>query len=145
MSSANLNRRRIRSLKPEVWEDEKVGALSREARLLLVGLITEADDEGRLRAVPALLCGRLFAYDLDAPKRLDGWLRELVDSGIVLAYEHGSTPYLCFRNWRKHQRVNRPTASSLPPPPDEDVRRANEVPEVSVNAGDSEGESRNES
>ena len=140
LATSNLQRLRIRSLKPEIWADERIGHLSRDARLLLVGLITAADDEGRLRALPSALCGHVFPYDIDAPKRLGKWLGELVSSGIVLAYEHEATPYLAFRHWKRHQKVNRPTPSTLPPPPDDEVRLANAVP---VNAGDSEGESLN--
>lgn len=36
------SRPRIRTLKPECWQDEKIGQLSRDARLLFVGLITMA-------------------------------------------------------------------------------------------------------
>ena len=46
---------RIRSLKPEMWSSESVGRLSRYARLLLVELITQVDDEGRIRASSRLI------------------------------------------------------------------------------------------
>jgi hypothetical protein len=65
-------RPRIRTIKPEMWADEKVGQLSRDARLLFVGLITMADDEGRLRGCPAAILGHVFPYDDDALRKLDG-------------------------------------------------------------------------
>lgn len=120
-------RPRIRTLKPEFWADEKVGALSRDARVLLVGLITMADDEGRLRALPAGLLGHVFPYDLDAPRKLDGWLREITGTGIVVAYEEDGIPYLAFRNWRRHQKITRASTSVIPAPPDPHVRDANSV------------------
>ncbi len=120
-------RPRIRSLKPEAWADEKVGVLSRDARLLFVGLLTMADDEGRLRALPAAILGHCYPYDRDAPKLLDRWIAELVASGIVVAYEHDSFPYLAFRNWARHQRINRAAASRIPGPPDAGIRDANSV------------------
>lgn len=122
-----MSRARIRSIKPECWQDERVGSLTRDARLLMVGLITMADDEGRLRALPAGILGHCFMYDLDAPRLLDRWLRELTESGIVVAYEDAARPYLAFRNWARHQRVNRAAQSVLPPPPDNEIREANSV------------------
>lgn len=59
-------RPRIRTLKPELWQNEKVGDLSHGARLLFVGLITMADDEGRFRARPSVILGHVFPYDVEA-------------------------------------------------------------------------------
>jgi hypothetical protein len=38
---------RIRTLKPTVWLSPQIMNLSHGARLLFIGLITQADDEGR--------------------------------------------------------------------------------------------------
>lgn len=124
-----MSRLRIRSVKPELWADERVGSLSRDARLLFVGLMTMADDEGRLRALPAVILGHVFPYDADATRKLSGWLDEIVRSGSLLAYEHDGKPYLAFRHWRRHQRINRAVPSTLPDPPDPEVVADNAVPD----------------
>lgn len=121
-------RPRIRTVKPEMRHDERYGRLSRDARELFNGLITMADDEGRLRALPSAVLGHVFPYDEDAPRKLPGWLREITSSGMVLAYEHDGLPYLAFRHWRRHQQINKPTPSTLPPPPDPVVVADNSVP-----------------
>ncbi len=120
---------RIRTLKPEMWQDERIGRLSRDARLLLLGLVTMADDEGRIRALPATVAGHVFPYDDDAPRKIPRWLAEITDSGVVVAYTHDDIPYLAFRHWRRHQRVNRATPSVLPAPPDQSIITANAVTE----------------
>lgn len=120
-------RARIRTVKPEMRQDERYGRLSRDARELFNGLITMADDEGRFLARPVLILGHVFPFDDDAPALLDGWLAEVATSGMVVFYEHDRTPYGAFRHWRKHQRINRPTPSILPPPPDRRVARDNRV------------------
>ena len=79
-----MSRPRIRTLKPELWQDEKIGNLSRDARLLFIGLVTMADDEGRLRALPALILGHVFPYDTDALRKLEQWLEEIAHSGLVV-------------------------------------------------------------
>lgn len=114
-------RPRIRSVKPEMRKDERYGRLSIGAREFFNGLITIADDEGRFRALSSLLCGDIFPYDNDAPRKLRGWVKEVQDSGMVLFYIDNGVPYGAFRHWKRHQRINRPTPSVLPPPPDRGV------------------------
>lgn len=120
-------RPRIRTIKPEMWEDEKIVALSRDARLLLIGLVTMADDEGRFRARRSGIIGHCLQGDDDAPRRIDGWIREIQQQGIVVFYVEAGTPYGAFRHWRRHQKINRPQPSDLPPPPDQGVRSDNAV------------------
>lgn len=110
-------RPRIRSLKPEMWQDEKVGALSRDARLLFVGLITMADDEGRLRGMAAAVLGHVFPYDEDALRKLPAWLDELVASRLVVAYEVDGVRYFYVQGFTRHQVVNKANKSTLPSPP----------------------------
>lgn len=107
---------RIRSIKPEMWHDEKIGALSRDARLLFIGLITMADDEGRLRALPAVILGHCFPYDRDAAKRLGTWMDELACQGLIQGYSDHGASYVAITNWSRHQRVNRPSPSLIPAP-----------------------------
>jgi hypothetical protein len=102
-------------------QDERYGRMSRDARELFNGLITMADDEGRLRAMPSAVLGFVFPYDDDAPRKLDKWMREVVASGMVVAYRHEDVPYLAFRHWARHQRIDKPSPSDLPPPPDPQV------------------------
>ena len=106
----------FRTLKPELWQDEKIGNLSRDARLLFIGLVTMADDEGRLRALPALILGHVFPYDTDALRKLEQWLEEIAHSGLIVRYSVGGTPYVELRGWRKHQTMNKMTPSDLPAP-----------------------------
>lgn len=111
-----MTRPRIRTIKPELWQDEKIGAVSRDARLLFVGLITMADDDGRFRAQPSVILGHAFPYDDDAPKRLTRWLTELLEVGLIQQYEVDGRRYGVLPNWKKHQRISHPSASILPPP-----------------------------
>jgi hypothetical protein len=110
-------RPRIRSLKPEIWQDEKIGDLSSWARLLFLGFITMADDEGRFRARPSLILGHVFPYDDEAAKKINGWMSEVEQGGLVRFYEVDGKPYGMLPGFTKHQRINRPSLSSLPTPP----------------------------
>lgn len=122
-----MSRPRIRTIKPESWQDEKIGPLSRDARLLFWVLITMADDEGRLRATLTMILGHGYPYDEDAPRKLPRWLEELERTEMIVRYENDRKPYIAFRHWRRHQKINRPVESKLPPPPDRWVVSANTV------------------
>lgn len=54
---------RIRTLKPSVWRDKAFCSVSRDARLLFIGLISNADDEGRFEADPELLRAAIYPRD----------------------------------------------------------------------------------
>jgi hypothetical protein len=112
-----MSRPRIRTIKPELWQDEKVGGLSRDARLLFIGLVTMADDEGRLRALPAVILGHCLPYDTDALRKVEAWLAEVAASGLVTRYVVDGNPYVQINGWTRHQVINRPTRSDLPPAP----------------------------
>lgn len=111
-----MSRPRIRTLKPETWQDEKMGRVSRDARLLFVGLITLADDDGQFRSLPSQVLGHIYPYDQDAPRKLERWMRELTDVGVVVIYEHSGVQYGAIPNFRRHQRISRPTPSIIPAP-----------------------------
>lgn len=107
---------RIRTIKPSFWSDERVSDLSRDARLLLVGLISFADDDGRFAAsIPAII-GYVFPYDdLPAPK-VRKWLEEIASVGVIRLYRINNREYGYFPNYRTHQRISHPQPSTFPPP-----------------------------
>lgn len=107
---------RIRTIKPEFWEDEVIGALSLGARLLFVATWNMADDEGLLRWTPEYVRATAFVYDESTnAKKL---MTELVDAGLILPYAGGRTQQSLawIPNFHKHQRINRPQPSKLPAP-----------------------------
>lgn len=110
---------RIRTIKPDFWEDEAVAALSPLARLLFIGSWNLADDEGLLRWTPDYLNASLFMYDGLSPARVKKLMDEIEALGKVFVYSAGKTRQTLgyVVNFRKHQRINRPQPSRLPPPP----------------------------
>lgn len=106
---------RIRSIKPEFWESESLGRVSREARLLFIGLFSCCDDHGRARASSRLLASRLFPYDDDALKKLPSWIAELQKEGCIRLYKANDETYLDIPKWLNHQKIDKPSASKLPP------------------------------
>ena len=110
---------RIRSIKPEYWEDELVGRLTLAARLLFIACWNFADDEGRLRWTPELLKAHVFPFDSDLDRNaVQNLMIELERVGMVFPYEGGRADQhlALIVNFAKHQRLDRPMPSKLPPP-----------------------------
>ncbi|MET8694769.1 HNH endonuclease [Streptomyces bauhiniae] len=110
---------RIRTVKPEFWEDEVVGLLPRDARLLFISTFNMADDEGLLRWTPSYIKAQTFMYDDDlSPKHVESLMTMLTDAGLIFPYIGGVArqQMAVVVNFRKHQRINRPQKSKLPPP-----------------------------
>lgn len=107
---------RIRTIKPAFWGSQTVAKLSRDARLLAVGLISMADDDGRFLCSTAAVNGYVFPNDELPIARVRKWLEEVSTSGLTHEYERGGVRYACFPEWHEHQVINRYTPSILPEP-----------------------------
>lgn len=111
---------RIRSLKPEFWDDRKLArSTSRDARMLYMGLWNQADEHGRTNGDPLWIKGRVFSYedDLDVDA-VDELLTELVAAGRVVRYVVDGDPYLFLPKLEKHQRLEPGKAASKYPDPE---------------------------
>lgn len=107
---------RIRTIKPSFWADPAVAGLRREMRLMLIGLISFSDDEGRFLASPSAIAGYVFPHD-DLPLRTIRAWRDAIDkSGIIAVYVADGMEFGHFPKWTKHQKINRPTPSVYPQP-----------------------------
>lgn len=110
-------RPRIRSLKPEVWQDERFAGLGNLPVRLYVGLITQADDEGRGSANLNLIRARIFPFDERPLEDFALGLQALRDARLVELYDAGGRSLIQITSWADDQRVDKPTASDLPAPP----------------------------
>ena len=109
---------RIRTIKPEFPQSESMGRVSRDARLLFIMLWTIADDSGRARAASRMLASLLFPYDDDAALKIPEWLMELERQKCVRVYCIDGNTYLQIEKWTTHQKIDKPSASKLPSPPE---------------------------
>jgi hypothetical protein len=113
---------RIRTIKPEFPQSESIGRVSRDARLLFIQLWTICDDSGRARADSRMLASLLYPYDQDeesavrtSRKDIDGWLGELETQECLIRYSVDGNTYLQVCNWLNHQKIDKPSASKIPP------------------------------
>lgn len=101
-----------------MWRDPAVAKMTREERLMFVGIITIADDEGRLAASPAAIQGALYPNDCDVtPRLVRKWRDGLVEKlGNVVLYTHDGVEYVSLKRWERYQKPSHPTPSKLPTP-----------------------------
>lgn len=113
---------RIRTVKPEFFCDPDLATCSIEARYLYMGLISYADDEGRLVGSVRAIAGDVFPHDtLISERRIKRWLGEIEAIGSVIRYEVAGAAYVWIPKFVLHQRIDKPQPSRLPAPPDEVV------------------------
>lgn len=111
---------KIRTLTPEFWDDPDVVKLSRDERLLLIGMITLlADDEGRLLAEAGYLKKRIFGYDGDVSvDQVRVWRDGICHTfRNAILYTSGGQDYVYLVNFQKYQKIRWVVASNLPAPP----------------------------
>lgn len=107
---------KIRSIKPSFWEDEKIGSLPVEARLLYIGTWSFADDNGVLRGSPAYLRSQIFPYDETVTAAdVRRWVSTLVAGGMVVPFTYNGESYLVVRRFRDHQKIDARYATELVP------------------------------
>lgn len=105
---------RIRSIKPEFWTDEKIVELSAYARLMFIGLWNFCDDSGRMTYSPKRIKMQIFPAD---PIDCSELLGEIRGASLIDVYVIDGVEYLAIKGFDKHQKIDKRTASKLPPPP----------------------------
>lgn len=109
---------RMRSVKPEMWTSLTVCTWPIPVRWTFAGLLTYLDDAGRGRDEPRLIKADLYPLDDEVTaRRVDQHLTTITATGPLCRYEVAGRRYLHVTSWQEHQRINRPTASRLPPCP----------------------------
>ncbi|MGR6502839.1 hypothetical protein [Shewanella sp. Koi 1] len=104
---------RIRTVKPEFWTDEDLATVSETARLVAIGLLNLADDEGYFNANPRLIECSLFPLT-EPSVSIQECLNQLCEIGYLQLNESSKGKIFgVIKNFVKHQKVNRPTPSKI--------------------------------
>lgn len=102
---ADMPRRMITS---EIFFNEKVGSLPPNGRLLFIGIFSNADDDGRLKASPKFLKARMFPYDEEITSEdVRAWRDQCHQLGLIRVYSKDSKEYLDIPGWLEHQSIRK--------------------------------------
>jgi len=90
----------------KIWESGQFGKLSNEAKLLFIGMITLADDDGKLRADPAYLRAQIFPYNesMSVTEALR-FRNEIEKNGLITVYSIDGFEYIEHPKWKEYQSI----------------------------------------
>lgn len=106
---------RIRSIKPEIIEDEKTAPLSDAAFRLFTSMIFLADDHGNVRADSRWLQAQIWWAHREPPAT-DRLIREVHRAKLIEVYEVRGGIYAHLIGWAKHQRIDNAGKNRVPLP-----------------------------
>lgn len=109
---------RNRTIKPKFFDDVKIGRISRDARLLYIGLWVFADDMGVVPGDSVWLKSRVFPYDQIQVQQFEKWMNELVINGFICLLSYKGERFIYLPTFTRHQVVNRPNYEDLNIPKD---------------------------
>ncbi len=97
---------RIRTIKPEFWQDEKLSPCDPLTRLVFLGLVSLADDAGRLVDNLRLIDAQIFPNTADTAHEA---LMRLSRMGRIRRGKTASGQRIIeLTNWNRHQKIQHP-------------------------------------
>ena len=101
---------RNRMIKPEFWTSKTLMRVSRDSRLLFIGLWNFCDDYGVCLASTRRIAGDVFPEDYSVSETMiDCWLAELEAQNLIIRFEYKTQLLLFVRSWSEHQIVPHPS------------------------------------
>lgn len=104
---------RNRMIKPKFWDDTKIGRLTRDARLLYIGLWNFSDDIGIVIGDSVWLKSKIFPYDQIQIQQFEKWMNELVINGFICLLSYKGERFIYLPNFTRHQVINKPNYGDL--------------------------------
>lgn len=99
-----------------IWKNEKFGVMPPMARLLAIGIINQADDQGRGKAHPVYLRSQVFPYDDVTAGQVAEWLGMVATNETILLYQVEGKDYYQILNWWTYQAHQFAVPSQYPKP-----------------------------
>lgn len=108
---------RQRMIQPEIWIDSGFLEMSDRARLLWIGMISFADDEGRGQGSSKSLKAAIFPGDDISSTDVDALKAEVAKHVRVEFYDVDGQTYYQIEKWSQYQKISHPNPSSIPAKP----------------------------
>lgn len=124
---------RIRTIKPKFWDDVKIGKLSRDSRLLYIGMWNFCDDLGVIIADPIWLKSKIFPFDQMQLQQFERFCAELQKLGFISLFSYNNEKFYYLPKFRNHQVINRPNYEDINIPKELLFKEFKKISEQSVN------------
>ncbi|MCE0723989.1 hypothetical protein [Legionella resiliens] len=99
---------RNRMIKPEFWTSEQILNCSPMARLLFIGILNYADDNGIHPASAKTLKAEIFPADDIPIEAIKGFVNELIQQSLLREYAVNDKSFWLITGWKTHQKIERP-------------------------------------
>ena len=109
---------RKRQIDPAIWTSEQFIKLSFPARLLFIGMISNADDLGRLKGNITYLKMVVFPLDNISIDDLSTLRNEIINNKLGIYYSNNNSEYIELPTFIKHQYMTKRFPSRIPSPTD---------------------------
>ena len=125
---------RKRMIDPSFWDDEDVCLLSDSERLMLLCIISNSDDEGKMSGSSVTLKKIGFGLSDHSLTEIEQMITNICNRirGVV-RYTVDGKQYIKLIHWLNYQKVDHPTKSILPDP-DSSASSTRVVPECSLSS-----------
>jgi len=107
---------RKRMIDPGIWTDEGFIELTSNSRLLFIGIISNADDEGRGLGSAKSLKAQVFPADELMVPAVEQMKTELARHLHVVFYKVGGVEYYQLDKWYDYQSIDHSRPSAFPGP-----------------------------
>ena len=93
-------------IKPEFWSSDSLMKVSRDSRLIFIGIWNFCDDYGFCLNSNRSLLGDIFPYDETVTEaKLRAWINQLIEQKLLIPVEYKSKSLLFVKGWGEHQTV----------------------------------------
>ena len=109
---------RKRMISPEIWTSQDFSELSNFEKIVFISLFSHADDEGRGVAEASFIASATFPFDKNRRDTdIEKALTKIALTMSVQLYSINGRKYYVMTNWKRWQKIDKPSKSKLPPPP----------------------------
>jgi len=93
-----------RMIEPAIWQSESMGRLTIRQRLMFIGMFSNADDQGRLRASAPVIRSMIFPFDDISLSEVESDIMAIEREKCIMLYTVEGPRYAQVTNWWKYQQ-----------------------------------------
>ena len=124
---------RNRMIKPQFWDDSKIAKISRDARLLYIGMWNFCDDLGVIRADMGWLKSKIFPFDQMQIQQFEKICQEILRNGFISLFSYRDEEFYYLPKFSLHQKINKPNFEDVNVPKELLFRNLSKITEQSRN------------
>ena len=124
---------RNRMIKPQFRDDSKIAKISRDARLLYIGMWNFCDDLGVIRADMVWLKSKIFPFDQMQIQQFEKICQEILRNGFISLFSYRDEEFYYLPKFSLHQKINKPNFEDVNVPKELLFRNLSKITEQSRN------------